>query len=145
MQSPDVPYSGHNKHTDLGSLIFLLNEQWGLPVQSPDAESWDAVRPSSTHAIINVGDSLRFLSKLQLRSVVHRVVQADEMKTQNRYSVAYFLRAENDVQYAASTGETVSAKAWHDAKFDVLRQTHADQEQHPMLLGGMERAEALVV
>ena len=144
-QSPDVRGSGHNKHTDLGSLTFLLSEQWGLQVLSPDAKSWTAVRPSSTHAIINVGDSLRFLSELQLKSAVHRVVQTEEMKTQNRYSVAYFLRAENDVQYAASTGEVVSAKAWHDAKFDVFRQTHAEQELQSMLTGGMERAEALVM
>jgi isopenicillin N synthase-like dioxygenase len=144
-QQPSSNGSGHNKHTDLGSLTFLLSEQWGLQVLSPDSNSWTFVEPSSEHAIINVGDTLRYLSGCQLKSAVHRVVKTGSSMTQARYSVAYFLRAEDQAEITDHTGGVASAKSWHDKKFDVFRQTHGEQEEHSLLTGGMEKGEALIV
>ncbi|KAF4537770.1 putative 2OG-Fe(II) oxygenase family oxidoreductase [Lasiodiplodia theobromae] len=132
---------GHNKHTDLGTLTFLLCEQWGLQVLRPDTGAWHWVEPRRGHAIINVGDALRFLSGDRLLSAVHRVAPhgGAEYQDHDRYSIVYFLRPENDVTYRNAKGEFVTAKQWHDEKFDVFRLEHEQQEKAPILCGGMER------
>ena len=97
-------------------------------------------------AIVNVGDSLRFLSGNTLKSAVHRVVpHRGELQHEHWYSLAYFLRPEDDVRYQTVTGEVVSAKTWHDRKFDVFRERHDVQAMAPILTGGMEEGERLVV
>ncbi|KAK2878177.1 hypothetical protein FQN49_001080 [Arthroderma sp. PD_2] len=135
---------GHNKHTDIGTLTFLLCQQWGLQVLSRDPVGWRYVAPKPNHAVINVGDTLRFLSGNRFRSAVHRVIPTRGLQHEDRYSIAYFLRAENDIQFTDSTGRQVSAKTWHDEKFNVFRETHEEQEKLPILTGGMERMESLV-
>jgi isopenicillin N synthase-like dioxygenase len=62
LRGPDKEAQGHNKHTDLGTLTFLLTKQRGLQVLLPGHEGWFSVEPRLGCAIINVGDSLRFLS-----------------------------------------------------------------------------------
>lgn len=136
---------GHGKHTDLGTLTFLLCQQWGLQVLSRDPAGWQFVAPKPNHAVINVGDTLCFLSGRRLRSAVHRVIPTRGLQHEDRSSIAYFLRAKNEVEFEDSTGRTVSAKAWHDEKFDVFREPHEQQERVPILTGGMERGESLIV
>lgn len=137
--------SGHNKHTDLGTLTLLLCRQWGLQVLTED-KGWQFVAPRPGCAVVNVGDSLRFLSGLRLRSVVHRVVPRNvaHRQDEDRYSVAYFLRPADDVTYRDVAGRTVSARAWHDHKFNMFRQPHDVQESSAVATGGMERADTLI-
>lgn len=80
---------GHQEHTDIGSLTLLFSEQWGLQVRRLGTEAWVFVEPRAGHAVINVGDSLRFASGKKLYSCIHRVVPTDD--SQPRYSIAYFL------------------------------------------------------
>jgi isopenicillin N synthase-like dioxygenase len=136
---------GHNKHTDLGTLTVLLTQQWGLQVLSPECGEWRLVAPKPDHAIINVADSLRFLSGFRLRSAVHQVLPLSGLQREHRYSIAYFLRAADSIRYCDSQGRTFSAKQWHDLKFDVFRESHEKQEQDSILTGGMERGEVLLV
>ncbi|KAJ0419485.1 putative 2OG-Fe(II) oxygenase family oxidoreductase [Aspergillus carlsbadensis] len=135
---------GHGKHTDLGTLTFLLCQQWGLQVLARNPGGWRFVAPKKNHAIINVGDTLRFLSGNRLCSAVHRVVPTRELQHEDRYSIAYFLRAENGAIFKDSVGRMVTAKSWHDEKFDVFRASHEEQEKAPILTGGMERGESLI-
>jgi len=136
---------GHNKHTDLGTLTFLLCEQWGLQVLSDSPSGWQFVAPKPGRAIINVGDTLRFLSGNRLRSAVHRVTPVHELQLYDRFSIAYFLRAEDNAMFKATKDRTVSAKSWHDEKFDVFRQTHDEQARDSVLTGGMEFNEEIVI
>ncbi|GJP96635.1 hypothetical protein CBS147343_1626 [Aspergillus niger] len=112
---------GHNQHTDVGTLTFLLAAQWGLQYCSPQTKRWEFIEPRAGHAIINVGDSLRFPSGGELASVVHRVVPLKETQEEDRYSIAYFLRPNDDVTFRDATGKMWSAKEWHDFKFDVFK------------------------
>lgn len=139
-----VPGFGHGKHTDIGTLTFLLCEQWGLQVLSPDTESWAFVEPRLNHAVINVGDSLRFISGCKLSSAVHRVVPVQEKQMEDRYSIAYFLRMENDVKYRDSANKIWSAQEWHDSKFNLFRDPVGLPNNAQMLTGGMESNEKLL-
>lgn len=136
---------GHNKHTDIGSLTLLFSEQYGLQVLSPEKQEWQFIKPKAQHAVINVGDSLRFLSGKKLYSCVHRVVPTAEQQYEHRYSIAYFLRAEDNASYADSNGRTLTAKDWHDGKYEVFRQKHDQQALDTILTGGMEKGEAVLV
>lgn len=125
---------GHQKHTDIGSLTLLFSEQWGLQILPPGCGTWCFVKPRKGHAVVNVGDLLRFASGHTLSSCIHQVVPIDNIA--DRYSIAYFLRPENDAEFVDSRGEQVTAKRWHDIKFDEFPAPH--EEQTPsVILGGM--------
>lgn len=131
---------GHQQHTDIGSLTLLFSEQWGLQVQPPRAPgaAFEFVAPRPGHAIINVGDSLRFASGHKLYSCIHQVVPFDPAS--ERYSFAFFLRPEVDAPVRDSEGRLITAGQWHDEKYDVFAATHEEQGKiatKTMLLGGM--------
>lgn len=129
---------GHNVHTDIGSLTLLFCEDYGLQALDPETNEWGFIVPKPGHAVVNVGDSLRFLSGHQLASCVHRVIPITERQEYHRYSIAYFLRPEDDAIYVDSKGRGISARAWHDEKYNVFREPHEKQEKDMILTGGME-------
>ncbi|KAJ5549173.1 hypothetical protein N7513_006407 [Penicillium frequentans] len=129
---------GHNMHTDIGSLTLLFCQELGLQVLHPETNQWGFIIPKPGHAVVNVGDSLRFLSGHRLASCVHRVLPVTERQESHRYSIAYFLRPEDDTMYVDSKERVVSARAWHDEKYGVFREPHEMQEADMILTGGME-------
>ncbi|KAH7041156.1 putative 2OG-Fe(II) oxygenase family oxidoreductase [Microdochium trichocladiopsis] len=131
---------GHNQHTDIGTLTFLLCQQPGLQVLSPQLNKWLDVEPRPGHAIINVGDSLRYLSDQQLFSAVHCVLPHEGRQLQHRHSIAFFLRPADDAEYTDSRGAKITAREWHNLKFDHFRASHAEQANNVILTGGMEKA-----
>lgn len=131
---------GHNKHTDIGSLTLLFSDQWGLQVVDPVTNGWTFVQPRPGYAVINVGDSLRFLSGKRLNSCLHRVIPVNGgCQEEDRYSIAYFLRPESGVDFKDVEGKKVTAEKWHDDKYVMFAEPHAKQEQSEMLTGGMEQ------
>ncbi|ETS81106.1 hypothetical protein PFICI_06108 [Pestalotiopsis fici W106-1] len=132
---------GHQKHTDISSLTLLYSSQWGLQIRPPRAREFGFVEPKQGCAIVNVGDSLRFASGHKMQSCIHRVVPFDP--TEHRYSIAYFLRAEDDTMFTDSEGRYITAGQWHDEKFFAFTNPPELQAQAPpsMLLGGMTEEE----
>jgi isopenicillin N synthase-like dioxygenase len=130
---------GHNMHTDIGSLTLLFCQDYGLQILSPLTNRWGFVVPKPGHAVINVGDSLRFLSGHQLASCVHRVIPITERQEHSRYSIAYFLRPEDNAIYVDSKGRQLSARMWHDEKYETFKEPHERQEKDAILTGGMEQ------
>ncbi|TPX07185.1 uncharacterized protein E0L32_010888 [Thyridium curvatum] len=129
---------GHQKHTDISSLTLLFAEQWGLQIRPPGTREFGFVEPKEGCAIVNVGDSLRFASGHTFMSCIHRVVpfKAEE----HRYSIAYFLRADNETMFKDSEGRNITAGQWHDEKFYVFKALPEIQALAPpsMLFGGMK-------
>jgi isopenicillin N synthase-like dioxygenase len=128
---------GHNKHTDIGSLTLLFSNQWGLQVVTPEGKRWTSVQPKPGHAIINVGDSLRFLSGKRLKSCLHRVVPLNP--TEHRYSIAYFLRPERAVEFKDLEDRKVTAEEWHTNKYIMFAEPHEVQAKSQVMTGGMEQ------
>ncbi|THU90839.1 Clavaminate synthase-like protein [Dendrothele bispora CBS 962.96] len=131
---------GHNKHTDIGSITLLFSEQWGLQVFDPETQDWKFIQPRPRgHATINVGDSLRFLSGKKLYSCLHRVIPPTaDVQTEDRYSIAYFLRPENAAVLEDADGKVVAASKWHDDKYVMFGAPHQEQDKGTVLTGGME-------
>ncbi|KAJ7193145.1 hypothetical protein GGX14DRAFT_478995 [Mycena pura] len=62
-------------HTDLGSVSFLYSQPiGGLQVLCPDGE-WRYIRHHPEHIIVNLGDSLEFVTGGLLKAVPHRVME----------------------------------------------------------------------
>jgi len=132
---------GHQKHTDISSLTLLFSEQWGLQIRPPGtcgAREMGFVAPKPGCAFVHVGDSLRFASGMKMQSCIHRVVPFNP--SEHRYSIAYFLRAEDDTMFMDSEGRYVTAGQWHDEKFKAFTDPPKWQAMAPrsMILGGMK-------
>jgi isopenicillin N synthase-like dioxygenase len=136
---------GHLKHTDISTLTFLLTKQWGLQFLSPETSRWEFLEPRPGHAIVNVGDFLRFKSGGELASIVHRVVPLKERQDEDRYSIVYLFRPNDDVSFIDSTGKTWTAKEWHDFKYDVFRSPTTLDAKGQVLTAMMEQNDRMVV
>ncbi|KAE8137268.1 hypothetical protein BDV38DRAFT_293023 [Aspergillus pseudotamarii] len=128
--------SGQNMHTDIGTLTLLFAPQWGLQVPGETTKEWLWVKPKPGHAIINVADTLRFLSRGRFRSALHRVLPIDG-QVGDRFSISYFLRANNNTEFMASDGSNSSARDWYFKKYATYEKPHDEQKREPVLTGGM--------
>lgn len=130
VKSFDDKHEGQNQHTDNGTLTFLLSEQPGLEVISRETGLWEPVLPKAQHAIVNVADTLRFLSSLRFRSAVHRAIPAWVPGQTKRCVVGYFLRAEDCTLLKHAPGGPMPAQEWHDRKYDNYRAPHHTQMEN---------------
>ncbi|CAD6582499.1 MAG: hypothetical protein ASARMPREDX12_000959 [Alectoria sarmentosa] len=127
--------AGQNMHTDIGSLTLLFAAQWGLQVLSPSSAKWEYVEPRPGHAIVNVADTLRFLSHRRFRSALHRALPID--CREDRYSISYFLRAADNAEFTDSDGTASNARDWCATKYGMYEMSHQEQSQSTVLTGGM--------
>ncbi|KAJ6548166.1 hypothetical protein DFH09DRAFT_1504688, partial [Mycena vulgaris] len=125
------------EHTDIGSMTVLFSHEYGLQFLAPETHQWEFVEPRDRHAIINVGDALRFVSEKKLHSCVHRVIRATgSYASPHRYSLAYLPRPEQDFKYTGTDDTDFTAKEWHDSKYKIYYTPH-DEQDNNVLLGGM--------
>jgi len=130
-------HSGLVKHTDVGTLTLLFGDsQWGLQVLMPDTLQWSFIEPRPELGLVNIGDSLRFLSKNQFKSCLHRV-QPRRSAVRSRISIAYFLRPRNGTLLTAPDGRRVPIETWNIEKFAILEETHKKQDKGKIATGGM--------
>ncbi|KAF2685014.1 2OG-Fe(II) oxygenase family oxidoreductase [Lentithecium fluviatile CBS 122367] len=129
---------GQNKHTDNGSLTLLFANQQGLEILSPRTSSWDRVLPRDGHVVVNVGDTLRFLSGNRFHSSIHRAAPIFEPSQQGRLVAGFFLRAEDHCMIEDNEGSKMTARQWHDHKYDIYKSLHSIQRTSTVLTGGME-------
>ncbi|KAJ6437220.1 hypothetical protein O9K51_10191 [Purpureocillium lavendulum] len=128
---------GQNMHTDIGSLTLLFAPQWGLQVASPVTGAWEYVEPRPGCAVVNVADTLRFLSNRRFRSALHRVLPLGGVQHEDRYSVSYFLRAADATEFQDSNDAASNAKDWYLTKYNTYELPHEIQGEETVLSGGM--------
>jgi isopenicillin N synthase-like dioxygenase len=107
---------GHKAHTDLGCLSLLFHAEAGLQIRLKESSPWEHVQTRPGVAIVNVGDTLQYMSDGRLRSVLHRVAPLAQHTFQERFTVGYFMRAENAMSFVGRESETTTAGDWHDEK-----------------------------
>ncbi|KAF7907242.1 uncharacterized protein EAF01_004829 [Botrytis porri] len=108
---------GHNKHTDVGTLTFVLARQWGLQFLSPVTKQREFLEPRASHAITN--STLSIWGRASERCAPR--VPLKQRQDVDRYSIADFLRPNDDVKFGDSNEKAWTAKEWHDLKFNVLK------------------------
>lgn len=130
-------------HTDFGSITILFSALGGLQIlpPGPDAQ-WGYVRPERGHAIINIGDALVKFTNGLLRSSMHRVTYPPGAQAEFvRYTVAYFVRPEDDVVLKRLGGgnvipplaegeveENVTSKEWTSRRANAMKRENSKPE-----------------
>ncbi|KAJ5892370.1 gibberellin 3-beta hydroxylase [Penicillium tannophilum] len=127
---------GNMAHTDMGTLTVVFTKSEGLQVLQPGTEEWTFIRPRVGHAVVNVGDSLNFLSKGALTSSLHRVVPPPDSVGQDKFSCIYFLRPEFDAKFVSHDGKEMNSVEWHNQKYALFREASLDAKQHGAMLTG---------
>jgi len=126
---------GHFTHTDAGSISILFSSDWGLQAFDSAKGGWGYVAPRKHCAVVNIGDSLRFLSNHRLKSCLHRVVPCNRWNSGSRYSCIFFLRPNKETQFRDSDGTLWRAEDWLNRKFGNYRLTHEEQKLTSMSTG----------
>ncbi|KAG6029816.1 hypothetical protein E4U41_000266 [Claviceps citrina] len=127
---------GNMAHTDMGTLTVVFSQSGGLQAMLPGHDDWSFIPPRAGHAVVNVGDSLRFLSRGLLASSLHRVVPPPDSAGRDKFSVIYFLRPELDAEFTTHDGRRMSSVEWHNQKYALFREESLDAEQHGAILTG---------
>ena len=106
----DTDCQPHIAHTDMGSLAFVFSSKPGLQVlprgvsqesqvhqskRYPSSFPWQYVVPRPGHAIVNIGDCLSLMTNGLLKSALHRVGPIEGQPMDERYSLAYLMRPED--------------------------------------------------
>jgi len=76
---------------------------------------------------------------------VHRVIPLKERQDEDRYSIVYLIRTNDDVSFNDSTGKTWTAKEWHDLKYDVFTSPTTFDAKGQILTAMMEENDRMVV
>ncbi|RDW80788.1 putative 2OG-Fe(II) oxygenase family oxidoreductase-2 [Coleophoma crateriformis] len=111
---------GHIAHTDVGSLTILSATQRGLQTLDSQTKDWVWVEPSDQFLFVQLGDSLKFLSRGKILPSLHRVIPSDVAPQATKYTVAYFLRPNEEVEITADDGKVWLYKDYHCRKFDAF-------------------------
>ncbi|KAJ5403546.1 2OG-Fe(II) oxygenase family oxidoreductase [Penicillium cosmopolitanum] len=137
----DAERIGNMAHTDMGTLTVVFTQSEGLQALLPGpsgGDEWSYIPPRPGHAIVNVGDSLRFLSNGALASSLHRVIPPPPPHSpgQDKFSCIYFLRPEFDAKFTDNGGRQVTSVEWHNQKYSLFREASLDPVQHGAMLTG---------
>ncbi|POG80094.1 hypothetical protein GLOIN_2v1521472 [Rhizophagus irregularis DAOM 181602=DAOM 197198] len=85
-------------HTDYGSLTILFQKDvGGLEIELPSTKQWIPAPVINDCVLINIADLLEYWSKGLFKSTKHRVTFNNDTSMIDRYSIAYFCHAEDDV------------------------------------------------
>ena len=133
--SKDAGRLGQIAHTDVGSITLLFSSLGGLQVLDTQTGTWNYIEPRAGHAVVNIGDSLRFLSGCRLGSSLHRVIPHPDSERNARYSIAYFMRPEKKAEFQDDVGKRWTGIGWHTRKFEVFRAPLEKQKQDSVLTG----------
>ncbi|KAM3497745.1 hypothetical protein MY10362_008915 [Beauveria mimosiformis] len=117
LSANDAANAGRIAHTDEGTLTILFASDYGLQTLKASTRRWEFVKPRTEHAVINVGDTLRFMSEERLKACLHRVVPLPGRTILERYSLAYFMRPEYDAPFTDSVGRMRASIDWHVQKY----------------------------
>ncbi|KAL3417256.1 2og-fe oxygenase family protein [Phlyctema vagabunda] len=132
-EQPDIV--GQIAHTDAGSLSIVFTEVPGLQVLKPNEETWYYIAPKPGHAIVNIGDSLRFISKGVLECALHRVIPFQDEKNRNKYTIVYLLRPEMNAEFEDEHGNVWKGLEWTNKKHAVFRADAKEQAEGTFLTG----------
>lgn len=79
-----------SEHTDWGSVTLLFTKSPGLEVRDP-SNQWHEVPVIPGAVTINIGDALSLWTGKQLKSTMHRISWDKVPRSQDRYSIPYFV------------------------------------------------------
>ncbi|KAI9925373.1 hypothetical protein MW887_006301 [Aspergillus wentii] len=120
-----------SEHTDWGSVTLLFTESPGLEIRDPNNQ-WHEVPVIPGAITINIGDALSLWTGKKLKSTMHRISWDKVPRSQDRYSMPYFVHPNFDtnLRLNARSGEADDQELTYSDYYKVrLRLTWGSLEQ----------------
>jgi isopenicillin N synthase-like dioxygenase len=109
-------------HADINLITLLVGaEESGLEVQHKDG-SWIPIDAASKSIVCNIGDMMQLVTRGQLKSTVHRVVDYNVGDPKPRYSIPFFLHPSPDVILRSIVDDSKDSVSAHDFLEERIRE-----------------------
>ena len=115
---PPVPDSSNilraRAHEDINLITLLIGaEESGLEVQNTDGD-WIPIAAKSKSIVCNIGDMMQLVTRSQLKSTTHRVVDNNASSSTSRYSMPFFLHPSPEIELCSIVDESADSISAHD-------------------------------
>lgn len=100
-------------HADINLITLLVGaEESGLEVKNPDGD-WIPIDAKSKSIVCNIGDMMQLVTRQQLKSTSHRVVDHNASGS-SRYSMPFFLHPAPNVELHSIVDDSLESISAHD-------------------------------
>jgi len=108
-------------HEDINLITLLVGaEESGLEVQNPDGQ-WIPISAKSKSIVCNIGDMMQLVTRSQLKSTSHRVVDYNAGFSKSRYSMPFFLHPSPEIELCSIVDNSSESISAHDFLEERLR------------------------
>jgi|TARA_B100000959_G_scaffold45031_3_gene45588 isopenicillin N synthase-like dioxygenase len=108
-------------HEDINLITLLVGaEESGLEVQNPEGD-WIPIAAKSKSIVCNIGDMMQLVTRSQLKSTRHRVVDMNAGSSASRYSMPFFLHPSPEVELCSIVDDSTESISAHDFLEERLR------------------------
>ncbi len=108
-------------HEDINLITLLVGaEESGLEVQNPEGD-WIPIAAKSKSIVCNIGDMMQLVTRSQLKSTSHRVVDMNAGSSASRYSMPFFLHPSPEVELCSIVDDSTESISAHDFLEERLR------------------------
>lgn len=108
-------------HEDINLITLLVGaEESGLEVQNPEGE-WIPIAAKSKSIVCNIGDMMQLVTRSQLKSTSHRVVDHNAVTSVSRYSMPFFLHPSPEIELCSIVDDSDESISAHDFLEERLR------------------------
>ena len=108
-------------HEDINLITLLVGaEESGLEVQNPEGD-WIPIAAKSKSIVCNIGDMMQLVTRSQLKSTSHRVVDNNVSSSASRYSMPFFLHPSPEVELCSIVDDSIESISAHDFLEERLR------------------------
>ena len=108
-------------HEDINLITLLVGaEESGLEVQNPEGD-WIPIAAKSKSIVCNIGDMMQLVTRSQLKSTSHRVVDHNASSSASRYSMPFFLHPSPEIELCSIVDDSPESISAHDFLEERLR------------------------
>ena len=108
-------------HEDINLITLLVGaEESGLEVQNPKGD-WIPIAAKSKSIVCNIGDMMQLVTRSQLKSTSHRVVDHNASSSASRYSMPFFLHPSPEIELCSIVDDCDDSISAHDFLEERLR------------------------
>jgi len=101
-------------HEDINLITLLVGaEESGLEVQNRDGD-WVPIEAKSKSIVCNIGDMMQLVTRSQLKSTTHRVIDNKAGSSSSRYSMPFFLHPSPEVELCSIVDDSTESISAHD-------------------------------
>ncbi|MBF42785.1 MAG: 2OG-Fe(II) oxygenase [Gammaproteobacteria bacterium] len=108
-------------HEDINLITLLVGaEESGLEVQNPEGD-WIPIEAKSKSIVCNIGDMMQLVTRSQLKSTSHRVIDHNVSLSSSRYSMPFFLHPSPEIELCSIVDDSTDSISAHDFLEQRLR------------------------